>query len=173
MAALDIRKVTLSDLNELQLIGRHTFEETFAASNSEENMAQYLKEGFSEEQLLSELQDHNSEFYFATEDTRVVGYLKVNFGAAQTELKDQRALEIERIYVLKAFHGLRVGQFLYDQAVHIAKQQGADYIWLGVWVENHRAIQFYTKNGFVVFDRHLFKLGTDEQTDLMMKLSLR
>jgi len=173
MASLKIRKVILSDLKQLQLIGRQTFEETFAASNSEENMTQYLTEGFSEEQLLSELQDQNSEFYFATENSRVVGYLKVNFGASQTELKDQRALEIERIYVLKEFHGKRVGQFLYDQAVSIARQQGADYIWLGVWEENLRAIQFYTKNGFVVFDRHLFMLGTDAQTDLMMKLSLR
>ena len=47
-----------------------------------------------------------------------------------------------------------------------------EYIWLGVWEENHRAINFYTKNGFVAFDKHIFVLGEDAQTDIMMKLEL-
>jgi diamine N-acetyltransferase len=38
--------------------------------------------------------------------------------------------------------------------------------------ENPRAINFYKKNGFVEFDKHIFKLGQDEQTDIMMKLRL-
>ena len=29
------------------------------------------------------------------------------------------------------------------------------------------------KNGFVEFDKHIFKLGTDEQTDIMMKLQMK
>ena len=37
---------------------------------------------------------------------------------------------------------------------------------------NPRAISFYKKNGFVEFDKHIFKLGNDEQTDIMMKLEL-
>jgi ribosomal protein S18 acetylase RimI-like enzyme len=43
---------------------------------------------------------------------------------------------------------------------------------LGVWEENHRALAFYTKNGFIAFDKHIFRLGNDEQTDIMMKLTL-
>lgn len=38
--------------------------------------------------------------------------------------------------------------------------------------ENLRAISFYKKNGFMEFDKHIFKLGDDEQTDIMMKLKL-
>ncbi|MEY3918157.1 MAG: Protease synthase and sporulation negative regulatory protein 1, partial [Bacteroidota bacterium] len=46
------------------------------------------------------------------------------------------------------------------------------YIWLGVWEHNPRAIRFYEKQGFVKFDQHIFQLGDDEQTDILMKLSL-
>ncbi|MBP7822091.1 MAG: GNAT family N-acetyltransferase, partial [Saprospiraceae bacterium] len=102
----------------------------------------------------------------------VIGYLKLNFGSSQTELQDEKALEIERIYVSKEYHGKSVGQLLYDMAIQIAKQKNADYVWLGVWEENPRAINFYKKNGFVAFDKHIFKLGDDEQTDIMMKLKL-
>jgi ribosomal protein S18 acetylase RimI-like enzyme len=135
-------------------------------------MKAYLEEELSLEKLTAELTNPNAEFYFAELDDVVIGYLKLNFGASQTELKDEKALEIERIYALKEFHGKKVGQLLYEQALRIARQRKADYIWLGVWEENSRAIHFYQKNGFVAFDKHIFKLGNDEQTDIMMKLPL-
>lgn len=167
-----IRKVSQNDLDQLQAIGKQTFYETFAAGNTEENMKKYLDEGFAAAQLKAQLNDPNSEFYFATLHDTVIGYLKLNFGRSQTELQDDKALEIERIYVLKEFHGRKVGQLLYEKAMEIAKQKAAGYVWLGVWEENLRAISFYKKNGFVEFDKHIFKLGNDEQTDIMMKLQL-
>lgn len=172
MTSIDIQEVTLDNIDQLQNIGRQTFYETFSAGNSEENMAKYLEEGFSIEKLTAELSDNNAEFYFATLNDNVIGYLKLNFGQSQTELKDDKALEIERIYVLKDFHGKNVGQLLYDKALQIARQKCADYVWLGVWEKNPRAINFYKKNGFAEFDKHVFKLGNDEQTDIMMKLKL-
>ena len=36
----------------------------------------------------------------------------------------------------------------------------------------HRNCYFFFKNGFVEFDKHIFKLGNDEQTDIMMKLKI-
>lgn len=135
-------------------------------------MKTYLAEKFSSEKLTSELNNKDSEFYFATLENNVIGYLKVNFGNSQTELKDNKALEIERIYVSKEFHGKKVGQLLYDKSIEIARQKNTEYVWLGVWEENLRALSFYRKNGFVEFDKHIFKLGNDEQTDIMMKLKL-
>ncbi|HNL38834.1 MAG TPA: GNAT family N-acetyltransferase [Saprospiraceae bacterium] len=167
-----IQQVTPEEIESLQRIGRQTFFETFAAGNTEENMRKYLEEGFSTEKLSAEVADNNAEFYFARAGDTVVGYLKLNFGAAQTELKDEQAVEIERIYVQKEFHGKKVGQLLYKKALEVANQHKAAYVWLGVWEENLRAIQFYKKNGFVEFDKHIFKLGDDEQTDIMMKLPL-
>ena len=98
-----------------------------------------------------------------------MGYLKLNGGNSQTELKDERTLEIERIYVLSSWYGKQVGQLLYNKAIEVALELNADYIWLGVWEENQRAIRFYERNGFVAFDKHIFRLGDDEQTDIMMK----
>jgi ribosomal protein S18 acetylase RimI-like enzyme len=169
---IQIKKIGLNEIDQLQKIGRQTFYETFSEANSEENMKDYLEKGFSPEKLTAELTDKNSEFYFATLNNEVIGYLKINFRESQTELKDEKTLEIERIYVSKEFHGKKIGQLLYDKAIEIAKQKDSEYVWLGVWEENLRALSFYRKNGFVEFDKHIFKLGNDEQTDLMMKLKL-
>ena len=172
MNKIKVAKINVVEIEQLQKIAKQTFFETFAESNTQDNMQIYLTEGFTTEKLTSELTNQNSEFYFAEAKKEIIGYLKINFGAAQTELKDTKTLEIERIYVLKEFHGKGVGQLLYDKAIKIAKQKNVDYVWLGVWEENQRAIHFYKKNGFVAFDKHIFKLGNDEQTDIMMKLKL-
>ncbi|WP_348825487.1 GNAT family N-acetyltransferase [Flavobacterium aestuarii] len=169
MKNIEIKKVTLDDINLLQEIGKKTFLETFSESNSEENMKKYLEDGFSVEKLTEELNNKHSEFFFAVMDEKVLGYLKLNFGASQTELKDNNSLEIERIYVLQEYHGKKVGQVLYEKALQVANEKKANYVWLGVWEKNPRAIRFYEKNGFVEFDKHIFKLGDDEQTDIMMK----
>jgi ribosomal protein S18 acetylase RimI-like enzyme len=173
MSEIVINKIGNEQIDQLQQIGRQTFSETFAESNSAENMAKYLEEAYSYEKLSAELNDPNSLFYFAMMGQDVIGYLKLNFGASQTELKVNDALEIERIYVLKSFQGKRVGQLLFDKAIQIAKEQNAEFVWLGVWEENKKAIQFYTRNGFVEFDQHVFVLGDEAQTDIMMKLQLR
>jgi ribosomal protein S18 acetylase RimI-like enzyme len=167
-----IRKIHLVDLPQLQKIGVRTFAETFSELNTKEDLEKYIEEGFSTDKLSAELNNSNSSFYFAELNEEVIGYLKINFGNAQTELKDNKAVEIERIYVLQAYHGKKIGQLLYNKAIEIAKEHGAHYVWLGVWEQNHRALQFYKKNGFVPFDTHIFKLGNDEQTDIMMKLAL-
>lgn len=173
MEKITIQKAGLNKVGQLQKIGKETFSEAFAAGNTKENLQQYLNESFSVEKLTAELKDQHAEFYFALLGNQVIGYLKINFGASQTELKEKNALEIERIYVLKEFYGKGVGQQLYNRAMEIARLRGVDYVWLGVWEENTRAIRFYKKNGFVEFDKHLFRLGKDEQTDIMMKLQVR
>jgi len=170
---ISVRKISIQDINELQKIGKLTFSETFSSENSEENMKEYLKNGFSIEKIESELTDKNAEFYFTELEGKAIGYLKINVGESQTEIKNKNALEIERIYVLKEFHGKKVGQILYEKAIELAKEKNMEYVWLGVWEKNPRAIRFYEKNGFVEFNKHVFKLGDDEQTDIMMKLELK
>ena len=172
MNSTAIKKIGLDQLVPLQEIGRKTFYDTFFESDSEESMKAYLATSFSTQKLTAELENPHSEFYFATQNEVVIGYLKINFGPAQTELQDGNSIEIERIYVLQDYHGKKVGQLLFEKAIAIAKDNSCSYVWLGVWEENHRALQFYSKNGFVAFDKHIFVLGDEAQTDIMMKLVL-
>jgi ribosomal protein S18 acetylase RimI-like enzyme len=172
MNTIEIRKATVSDLETIQKISIQTFIETFAAVNTPENIANYIKDSLNTEQLTTELNNANSQFYIAYSNAEVVGYLKINFGDAQTETINENALEVQRIYVLQTFHGKNIGQLLLEEVKKIAQTTDVEYIWLGVWEENHRALRFYTKNGFVVFDKHVFMMGNDEQTDLLMRFQI-
>lgn len=168
-----LKQVTENEIEQLQEIGRKTFFETFAKDNARESMDKYLEESFSTDKFRAELQESNSEFYFALQEHDVIGYLKLNTGSSQTEDNLDNSLEIERIYVLKEFHGKKAGQILFQKALEIAIQKQVGYIWLGVWENNDRAIAFYRKNGFEQFDKHIFRLGDEEQTDILMKRKIR
>lgn len=172
MTSILVRQASNEDLKTLQALARETFYETFAKDNSEDEMQKYLDESFSDEKMLEELNTADSHFFIAWEEQDPIGYLKVNTGKAQTELQDDASMEIERIYVKASYHGKKAGQILYDKALETALQENKKYLWLGVWEENLRAVNFYKKNGFVTFDTHIFKLGSEEQTDLMMRKEL-
>ena len=167
-----ITSLTVSDVPILRGIARDTFIETFSEANKAEDMDRYLTENFSEEQLARELSNPDSFFYVAEVNGHVVGYLKLNTAHAQTEPQAADALEIERIYVLSNYHGNGVGQALYHHAMSVAEDRKASYVWLGVWEHNHRALRFYEKNGFTAFGTHIFQLGNDQQTDILMQKSV-
>jgi ribosomal protein S18 acetylase RimI-like enzyme len=172
MNSIIISRVGVNDVEQLQAISRSTFAQTFNEHNDAEDMKACLDTSFATDKLTAEISNPNSEFYFAIDNEIIIGYLKINTGSAQTENKDANAFEIERIYVDQAYLGKKIGQLLFEKAIDLAKVKKASYVWLGVWEENHRALAFYKKNGFIPFDKHIFRLGNDEQTDIMMKLEL-
>ena len=169
---IDIVRVTMSEVGELRTISKTTFTETFASVNTEENMRRYLNENLRIDKLKEELNNPNSQFYFAKAKDQIIGYLKINLPGSQTEKSFSGSLEIERIYVLKKFQHQKIGHLLLEKAKHIAKEMAYPYLWLGVWEHNSKAINFYTRHGFAEFGSHAFQLGDDEQTDILMKLNL-
>lgn len=161
-----------AEVELLQQIAKQTFQESFGAENTPENMKHYLQESFSITKLSAELSNPDSEFYFAMLKNQPIGYMKLNFRAAQTEVFNSRAVELERIYVLQSHQGQKTGSLLFSQALSAATEVKAPFLWLGVWERNTKAIKFYQRNGFNEFATHPFMLGDEKQTDILMRLDL-
>ncbi|WP_432405697.1 GNAT family N-acetyltransferase [Wukongibacter sp. M2B1] len=166
---LDIRECTIDDLVALREISYRTYDDTFKNMNTPANMKDYLEKAFDIDKMHDELLNIDSQFYFLYADGELAGYLKLNEGPAQTDIRDPQSIEVERIYVLKEFHSKGLGSVLLNKAKDIAKEREKAYIWLGVWEKNDKAIQFYKRNGFYLIGQHYFFMGDDEQTDLIMR----
>ena len=160
------------DLTVLQEISKRTFYDSFAALNTAANMTFHLNSYFTIEKLRVEISNPESKFFFAMKSGKTAGYLKVNHGSAQTVLPNDNGFEIERIYVDQAHKGFGIGTLFIDTSINLAGKTGAKYVWLGVWEHNSSAIHFYEKNGFRKYGQHIFKLGDDDQTDLLMKMEI-
>jgi diamine N-acetyltransferase len=164
-----IEKVTIADTETLLAFSKKTFYEFFAHLNEPANMEAYSAVAFTTECIAEQINNPDSEFYFARLNGEVVGYLKLNFNDAQTEFRDENAMEVERIYLSGEHHGKGVGKQLMDFALAISRNRQFNYVWLGVWEHNDKAKRFYSRYGFEVCGSHDFMLGDDRQTDLLMK----
>ncbi|WP_145148254.1 GNAT family N-acetyltransferase [Paenibacillus xylanexedens] len=159
---------TVGQVCELQEISYETFNETFKAQNSPENMKAYLEKAFNREQLETELSIADSQFLFIYLNNKVAGYMKVNINDAQSEKMGMESLEIERVYIKKEFQKHGLGKVLLHKAIEMATEHQKRNIWLGVWEKNENAIAFYEKMGFVQTGAHAFVMGDEEQIDFIM-----
>ena len=161
------------DIPALSNLCADTFRETFSHDNTEEELQAFFDEVYNHDVLKRELDHDESETYLAYVDDVLAGYLKVNWGGAQTERKLENAFEVQRIYVLKAYQGYGVGRALFDKAMRIAESGDFAWAWLGVWEKNYKAQHFYKHYGFEKFGEHKF-IVTPEKVDIdwLLKKSL-
>lgn len=163
---------TEKELPQLRHLAMLTFKATYSAQNTEEVMTEYLQRAFNEKQLRQELKHPESEFYVLKSGTDWLGYIKLNEGSAQTEAREDNALEIERIYVHPQYQRRGLGKRLLQEALSVARRKGKACAWLGVWEHNPKAIQFYEAQGFVKSGTHVFRIGGEDQTDWVMEKAI-
>ncbi|WP_282112445.1 GNAT family N-acetyltransferase [Maribacter stanieri] len=163
---------SLEDLQLLRQISEETFSIAFAKDNNPIDFKNYIEKAFALESIKEELLNPNSDFFFAYHDNEIVAYFKVNVVEAQSDIKRDDSIELERIYVLSQFQGLGIGEKLLDHIKKLASEKNKKMLWLGVWQENKKAVKFYERHGFEKFDTHPYFIGSDEQTDWLMRFNL-
>ena len=170
--AVDIRLAKKEDAELIAEISQRTFYDTFAKFNTKENMDKFMADPFNKEALMSEVGLPGNIFLLAYLDEEAVGYVRMRESENPAELGDIGAIEIARIYAEQKTIGKGVGKALMLECVSIAKKMNKQLIWLGVWEYNATAISFYEKFGFEKFGSHIFMLGDDVQTDILLKKTL-
>ena len=169
---ITIRIATPADAATLTEIARRTFNDTFADQNRAEDMEKYLRETFGERQQLRELNDPSITTFFAEQNGVAIAYAQVRSGRASAAVGEGKALEIARFYVDRNAHGRGIAQQLMAAVQAHARANDCALLWLGVWERNARAIAFYRKCGFERVGSQPFILGSDLQTDDLMRAQL-
>jgi ribosomal protein S18 acetylase RimI-like enzyme len=167
-----IRTADVKDAATVADFSRRTFYESFARYNTEENMRLYLDEQLPREKQMAEVGAPGRVFLLAYLGEDLVGYAALRETPPPAGLKGANAIEIVQLYSDERTIGKGVGPALTQACLDVARQQGRDWIWLGVWEHNHRAQAFYAKWGFERFGEHIFIVGLDAQTDWWMKRPL-
>ncbi len=163
-----IRLATPSDAAEFATLALRIFVESFAAANRAEDMDAYTSVAFGEEQQRRELETSGIITLFGEEDGQVIAYAQLR-GTPGAPYGD---IELARFYVDRPHHGRGLAQTLMEAVDVQARALGGTLLWLGVWENNHRAIAFYRKMGFVHRATQPFLLGSDLQTDWVMNREL-
>jgi ribosomal protein S18 acetylase RimI-like enzyme len=93
-------------------------------------------------------------------------------GNVLPEVTGGNPIELVRLYVSRESLGSGVGAALMQACISESNRQGYRTLWLGVWEHNHRAQAFYRKWNFHEVGTHVFQLGEDPQTDILMQRSI-
>lgn len=164
---ITIRRIALEDAPALAQISRQTFYDTFTGTCTDGDMQLFLKEYFNLAQVQTELISSDDYYFFAEINGEPAGYIRFMEDYHNLPLvKQWRALELKRLYVVKEYHGKGIAQKLMDFFIGFAEQNKYELVWLGVWEHNLRAQKFYGKYGFVNSGyTHDFPIGDTPQTD--------
>lgn len=167
-----IRAASGADAELLADLGARTFSETFAPDNNADDMAAYIASAFSPAKQAAELADPYSLFLIAEADGDAVGYAMLRAGEIEDGVTADKPVELVRLYVLQERLGSGVGAALMQACLDEARRRSYQTLWLGVWEHNPRAQAFYRKWNFREVGTHVFQLGDDPQTDLLMERGL-
>ena len=174
MSDILIRQATVEDAKLLTDLAYTTFWDAFAhhPKNAPDDLNHYMRQAFNQEQITAELGNEKNIFLIAEIEGETAGYSKIIIDNIEPGINAEKPVELSRLYAHQKRIGQGVGQMLMDACVERAKAENCDVMWLGVWEYNPRAQRFYEKNGFSVVGSHVFLLGKDEQTDLLMQKEL-
>jgi GNAT superfamily N-acetyltransferase len=168
---IKIRYAAIEDAETLADLSWRTFYDAFAAhpKNAPDDLKAYMDEAFNVRQLGKELRDEKAIFLIAEINGEPAGYAKLLLDTIEPGVTAERPIELCRLYSEQKFLGKGIGASLMQRCLDEAKRRERDVMWLGVWEYNPRAQAFYRKWKFEECGSHVFQLGSDPQTDLLMQ----
>lgn len=168
LADIHIRRGTVSDAPVLAAFAARTFEETFSADNTPEDMQAHLASAYGVPQQTTELENPEVITLLGYRAETLIAYAQVRRKVPPPCVTHDQPIELHRFYLDKTAHGSGVAGMLMAAVRQAAYELGGRHLWLGVWERNPRAIAFYTKVGFVDVGSTDFYVGPDRQTDRVM-----
>jgi diamine N-acetyltransferase len=153
------------EAKKLSKIASETFWLTWKDIDPQEAVKAYIEENFSEKAISKDLKDGSVLYFLAyfneSYGKNIVGYAKLNLDKAPQHKPTivKNTMEIEKLYILPDYQNQKVGEGLMNEILLYAESDGFKNIWLGVFKENEKAMNFYKKFGFEVTSTYTFKLA--------------
>src|SRR5687768_1875225 len=94
-----IRRAVAADAAALADLATRLFHDTFAESNTKEDMELFLSSAYSEARQLREIEDPSITTFLVECDGRLCGYAQVKRGHAAPSVRGPDPIEIMRFYV--------------------------------------------------------------------------
>ncbi|KAF2719060.1 acyl-CoA N-acyltransferase [Polychaeton citri CBS 116435] len=173
-----LRRAIISDVEAITKLGTQVFTATFGHSVSAEELAAYLESAYTHTAIKADIQDPNKDLIVATTtantqdglpEEKVLGFAQLTRNSREPCVEHlPKTVELQRLYVDIAAHGMGVGKAMSIKLDDMAREQGFQYIWLGVWEENVKAHKVYARLGYETVGDHDFAVGPVVQRDLIM-----
>lgn len=159
--SIKIKAFNLSEVEVLAQLSQQTFIESHGHSARQDDIKHYIAKHFNTNTLTEALINPKIQFNKVLIDNQLAGYSKLILNSSPPHTQLLSMAKFERLYLLKPYYGLGLGESLLTKNITLAKQHDQRGLWLFVWTENEKAYKFYLKNGFKIIGKHDFKISTN------------
>jgi ribosomal protein S18 acetylase RimI-like enzyme len=165
-----VRSASFGDVEQLSSMGSKAFLHAYGNTAAESDIERHVDAHFGIAAIYAEMQRPGVQYFMATTSNGCVGLLKLRDKTAPVEIDGENVLEIQQLYVSSDHQRKGVGVLLMDCAVQVAKDRGADGVWLSVWSEAKWATAFYRRYGFTEIGTALFHIYATKYVDNILWL---
>lgn len=154
-----ITKANIQDIKQLAQVAKESFLPAHGHSAPKKDIENYILDNFSEDHFIKELSNPSNHYYIIYHNKKIAGYSKITLNTPNKNISSKNVTYLSRLYLLKEFYGLQLGKELFNFNITFSKQQNQVGMWLAVWIENQRAIDFYKKMGFTIVGNYDYKIS--------------
>ncbi|MBA2611813.1 MAG: GNAT family N-acetyltransferase [Bacteroidetes bacterium] len=155
---IKIIRATTNDTNLISEVGKISFLESHGISGPDREIKQYVEQAFSLEAIAKELEDKKNNYFILYYNNQIAGYSNIIYNATNPKIESKFICKLDRLYVLKEFHGLKLGTALFEFNIQQSLENLQTGIWLYVWTGNKPALGFYKKAGLEIIASTTFKI---------------
>jgi ribosomal protein S18 acetylase RimI-like enzyme len=162
---LKFSRAGVKDALALSLLADFSFRATFIKDfRNRQDLDEYSQKTFAYPKFRHSLSNADNYYLIVKIDGEMVGYAKLKLG--------ERPVQLQKIYLHPAFLGRGIGKALLEESKTVAREAGADKLWLAVEEQNGNAIAFYERTGWETTEEFDFQIGTQTFHFFRMELDL-
>ena len=115
----------------------------------------YIHNQYSEKQILKELSQKNTQYYFIVFNNEIVGNFRVVWNEKLAGLSQEKQLKLHRLYLHPKTQHKGVGKTILSWLEEQARFKDYQILWLDTMEKQEQAFQFYQKRGYK-YHAHVF-----------------
>jgi GNAT superfamily N-acetyltransferase len=164
---INYRQANISDVKKLSILFKQVYIQTYGVEGVSDEYANFITKQFSEERLQELINQHSDFLIVAEYKGNLVGVAEIEFNK-KSPVGNLIATELNKLYILEWFCGQGIGYSLLAETEKIVREKGLNEMWLWVYEENYRAIQFYERQNFVCIGNAPFQMEVNRYENKVM-----
>ncbi|STR45819.1 GNAT family N-acetyltransferase [Iodobacter fluviatilis] len=151
------RPATAADAQNLAALAIQVWLHTYATSGIRQDISAYVLSAFTPDKFTTLINDPRYQLLITEINQHLVAYAQIDF--ASEDQPEFGSVELQTLYVQEAFTGQGLGSKLLAYCEEIIADRT---YWLSSNSNNHRAIAFYARQGFVQHGVTYFEFGGNQ-----------
>lgn len=145
---IELRAGQAGDASTISALAIQVFLDTYATEGIRPDLAREALREYCTQAFECRLCEEKRRFLLAMRGDALLGFAELHTEVQVAPAGNLVGAELIRLYVQPAMQGKGIGGRLLRAAEQLAQEAGERSVWLTVWTGNHRAQQFYARQGY-------------------------